>query len=347
MTEEEFYDLSEEEQDAAFKEAKSSLDEDTEDVEAEPEVEETADEEEASDDTEQSEDDNEGTEDSDIDGDEDEPTEEPQEDNSEVEQPKPQTTSFKANGQSFEFSDDEMKEAFPKIFGQAMDYTRKTQELAPWRQTISAMKDNGLTADDINTLIEVKKGDKNAIASLIKATGVEALDLDLEAEQNYIPKQYGKTEKELAVDEVIDRISGDREYEYTRSVVNTQWDAKSREAMFENPKIIEGLHLDIKEGKFDTINSTAVKLKLKDGGVKSDLDYYIDAIGVIDSEAQQVAKLQEQNIDAQKEVKSKSNKRKAAAVAPKGKAGNKGPIDYLDDNDEAFNEWYDKVMSQH
>jgi hypothetical protein len=57
---------------------------------------------------------------------------------------------FKANGREYEFSDEEVREQFPKIFGQAMDYTKKMQALKPWRQSIDALESNGLSHEDVN-----------------------------------------------------------------------------------------------------------------------------------------------------------------------------------------------------
>ena len=73
---------------------------------------------------------------------------------------------FKANGKEYSFTPEEMMEQFPKIFGQAMDYTKKTQALKPWRKTIDAIESARLGHDDINLMIDVFKGDKNAIAEL-------------------------------------------------------------------------------------------------------------------------------------------------------------------------------------
>ena len=86
----------------------------------------------------------------------------------------------KANGREYEFSDEEVREQFPKIFGQAMDYTKKMQALKPWRQSIDALESNGLSHEDVNLMIDVLKGNKDAVAAVLKRTGVDALELDVE-----------------------------------------------------------------------------------------------------------------------------------------------------------------------
>ena len=68
---------------------------------------------------------------------------------------------FKANGKEYTFTPEEMMAQFPKVFGQAMDYTKKTQALKPWRKTIDAIESANLSHDQINLMIDVFKGSKS------------------------------------------------------------------------------------------------------------------------------------------------------------------------------------------
>jgi chemotaxis protein histidine kinase CheA len=79
-----------------------------------------------------------------------------------------QSYKFKANGKDYDFSTDEIVDQFPKIFGQAMDYTKKMQAIKPWRKTIDAIEGAKLNHDDINLMIDVLKGDKTAITEVLK-----------------------------------------------------------------------------------------------------------------------------------------------------------------------------------
>lgn len=110
---------------------------------------------------------------------EEEPTEEPKIDKIDEVQ-EVQKYKFKANGREYELTDEEMRTQFPKVFGQAMDYTKKTQALKPWRQTIDALESAKISHNDVSLMIDVLRGDKQAIAEVIKRTGVDALDIDTE-----------------------------------------------------------------------------------------------------------------------------------------------------------------------
>jgi len=276
---------------------------------------------------------------------------------------------FKANGLEYEFSKEEMEKQFPKVFGQAMDYTKKMQKIKPWRKTIDAIDQAGISNDDLNLAIDVLKGDKGAIGELLKRTGVDALDLDTE-ENNYEPKDYGRDETTLALEEVVNEISSDPEYTRTQKVLGNDWDDTSWNKMTQDPGMIKALHVDMKTGVFDKVQPIANKLKIYDGGHKSDLDYYLEAGDVfyaqqnaekaaeaarVQAEADTAARVaKEAEIERVKTEeanrvveKQKVVKRKSAAPTKSGSAAKSGITDYLDDSDEEFDKWYASLQEKY
>ena len=272
---------------------------------------------------------------------------------------------MKANGKEYTFTEDEMKAQFPKIFGQAMDYTKKMQAIKPWRKQIDALEQNEITPDKLNLMIDALKGDKGAINELIKTTGTDVMELGAD-EDRYVAKDYGRDDTALAIKDVVDSISQDKEYETTHRVLSKEWDDRSWNDMSKNPELIELLHIDVKNGMYDKVQPIAEKLKVYGKGAKSDLDYYKEAAGVyfaqqeqdnrrlVDAgkraEAEEKAKAEKSRIAEvkQKQTKAKtakqtSTRRKAAAPTKKA-AGTKRATNYLDDSDEAFEEWYSKLQ---
>jgi len=371
------YEMSDEALEAAFREAKANEGSPETTIEEEEVVEDLEQPIEESDndtstdevDEDTEEEDVEETEEDDLDGDTDEveetATEEVKATKEEV-QPI-QKHKFKANGKEYEFTDDEVRTQFPKIFGQAMDYTRKMQSIKPWRKTIDAIESAKLNHDDVNLMIDVLKGDKDAVAAVLKRTGIDALDLDVD-NSKYVAKDYGRNETELAIKDVVEKISADPEYSITHRVLSNEWDDRSFKEMTNDPGLIELLHMDVKSGMYGKVQPIAEKLKVYGRGAKSDLDYYKEAAGIyfgelrqeesrlaeaersrqfeIDREAEkaqvQQAKLQQQKI---KTVKQESVKRKAAAPT-RSVSGTKKVTNYLDDSDESFEEWYKTVQDK-
>lgn len=273
----------------------------------------------------------------------------------------PSKYTFKANGQEFEFSQDEILEQFETVFGQAMNYTQKMQKIAPYRKMISALEQEGLSQDQLNIAIDALKGDKGALQQIIKAHNIEAFDLDPDAEDAaaYQPTPYGKSEGELAIDEVSSKIAADKEYPITVDVIDNQWDQQSRNAFASNPNLIVGLHNDIKSGTYDKVAPLAMKMKVLDGSGKSDIEYYMLAGQQIAQQEEAASQQQQQNAQAQtanlnqqtqdevskNEEASSAARKKRSASSTRTRADRQGVIDYLDDDDEKFDEWYKNLMA--
>ena len=272
-----------------------------------------------------------------------------------------QELAFKANGREYKFTQDEIMAQFPKIFGQAMDYTKKTQAMKPWRKTIDAIEEAKLGHDDINLMIDVMKGNKEAIAEVLKRTGVDSLEIDTE-NSKYTPNDYGRDDKALAIKDIIEEISVDREYETTHKVLSKEWDEKSFRRMTDDPELIRLLHNDVKSGTFDKVQAVAEKIKVFDRGLKTDLEYYelasMEIAQQFQEEQRRAYEVERQRADRearltkqaeiervrktqerQKEVEVKAVERKAATPTSR-KAVSSKVVDYLDDSDEAFEDWY-------
>ena len=310
------------------------------------------------DNTEDDEDEDEAEEDSEEDepankSEDEEPTEESTEEAPTEE--KVPTYQMKANGMEFEFTPDELIALAQK----GMDYTKKTQQIKPWREVISALEEKNLGKDEVNLMIDVLSGDKDAIAQVIKKAGIDPLDLDIEA-GNYVPKNYGRNSVELEISDVLESIAKDPEYRTTSYIVEKDWDDASREAFVKDPNMIAALHVDVKNGNYDKVAPRMLKKKALDGGRKSDIEYYIEAGAEYHAEqrakraeeaakAEQARKIEEVKSRTVKQttIKKAAKKRKAAATTkPAGKTNT--VVDYLDDDlsDEEFSKLMEKQIRQ-
>lgn len=296
---------------------------------------------------------------------EDEQTDNTEKESDEVVQPTQEILKVKANGQEYEFTLDEMKSQFGSIFAKAHDYTKKTQALKDYRKTIDIVQNAGLSDNDLNLFADVLKGDKDAIAAVLKRTGVDALDLDVE-NVNYAPKNYGRNDTELAIKDIVDDISADKEYVITHNILEKQWDSKSREKFIEDPNMIKGLHIDVKSGLYDKLNPIMQKLKIYDGNSKSDLEYYFMAhdqytgsqreasskaekaeLARIENQAKETEAAKVNTVKAKiaQQVATKEASVKRKAAAPTKKAAGTSKINYLNDDpsDDEVEEWFKNI----
>lgn len=241
---------------------------------------------------------------------------------------------IKANGKEFEMTLDELKQTASK----GMDYLKKTTALKPYRTMIAAMEENKVSPEDINLLIDLKKGNKEAIAKLIKENEVDVYDLP-EA-NDYRPREYRQSEAALDVKEVLSTISKDAEFSRT-SEIYAAFDEQTKAFLNEDPSRIVGLHNDIKTGVFDKVLPLAEKKAMIDGYNAPFLQYYLQA-------GQEILNANNRPIQTEQKqyVPPENRANKIAAGLPSSRGDKKTVIDYLDEeiSDEDFKEWYSKLQ---
>lgn len=241
---------------------------------------------------------------------------------------------IKANGKEFEMTLDELKQTASK----GMDYLKKTTALKPYRTMIAAMQENKVSPEDINLLIDLKKGNKEAIAKLIKENEVDVYDLP-EA-NDYKPQEYRQSETALDVKEVLNTISKDAEFSRT-SEIYAAFDDQTKAFLNEDPSRIVGLHNDVKTGVFDKVLPLAEKKAMIDGYNAPFLQYYLQA-------GQEILNANNRPIQTEQKqyVPPENRANKIAAGLPSSRGDKKTVIDYLDEeiSDEDFKEWYSKLQ---
>jgi hypothetical protein len=261
----------------------------------------------------------------------------------------PQIYKFKADGQDFEFTQQEINDQFGAVFAKAMNYTRKMQKISPYKKMVSALEEENISETDLNLAIDVLKGDKGALQKLIAEKSIDIYDLDPKGvTEEYQAKSYGKNEHEQQLADIDREISADPEYSQTVDIIGKQWDEGSRTALSENPEWITGLHTDVKSGVFAKVAPEATKLKMLDGGSKPDIEYYLLA----GQQMQKKANAKPEPVEDPAEVAAQQYKddsavanKKRSASSTRSRAGSKSVVDYLDDdNDEKFNSWYNNIM---
>ena len=241
---------------------------------------------------------------------------------------------IKANGKEFEMTLDELKQTASK----GMDYLKKTTALKPYRTMIAAMEENKVSPEDINLLIDLKKGNKEAIAKLIKEN--EADVYDLPEANDYKPQEYRQSETALEMKEVLSTISKDAEFSRT-SEIYAAFDDQTKAFLNEDPSRIVGLHNDVKTGVFDKVLPLAEKKAMIDGYNAPFLQYYLQA-------GQEILNANNRPIQTEQKqyVPPENRANKIAAGLPSSRGDKKTVIDYLDEeiSDEDFKEWYSKLQ---
>ena len=286
----------------------------------------------------------------------------------EVSEKEPEILKAKANGIEYEFTKDEVFEKFPIVFAQAMDYTKKLQKIKPYKVMIDAIEEAGIDQNQLNLAIDAIKGKKEAITEILKQHNIDTFDLNTEEEQEYTPTQYGSDELTIELKDTIEEISADPEYVKTKTILGQEWDDASWNQLASNPSLIKAFHIDVKTGMYDKLQPIMTKLKVYDGGRRSDLDYYQEAARIYFSEqnAEQGQEQRKALIEHEKQKKEQemlrqaqiqkqaaeqrkqqATLRKKAAPTSSGKTASKKIVDYLNASDEDFEKWYSNLMEKY
>ncbi len=276
------------------------------------------------------------------------PDGEPTLDNDETETPDTDTPTeefapLKVSGKNIPINS--LEELYTLASGGA-SVTQKFQEIAAHKKSIAIMKSHGLTEADLSMLVEVRGGNKDALASLVKQSGIDSLDVTDEVSEGYQPGQYVPSDQQMNLQEVQGLISQDEEYGTTQNIVNNLMDEKSQNTLVQNPNMIRGLHEDVKSGAYERVSAHAEKLKLMDGGTRSDMEYYVQAAQEGPPQQQQEAPLAQPQVPAKK-AKPDNRSEKRAAGSTKPGVQTPAIADLNDMSDEELMSYREKIMAQY
>lgn len=249
----------------------------------------------------------------------------------------PKTYRIKADGKDFDFTIDELQKLAPK----AINYTRKMQQLAPFRRMVESLEKNNISEDDLNMFIDMRNGDKTAISRFLNNQNISTLDVNEVSDEdtkNYKPSNHIKPQNTFDDYVSTSGIKDHTRYNDLCDFVNGL-DAKSQNWIINQPEILNNLLQDMDNGLFDNIRKISDKQKVLDNSGRSFLELYKDnAIKAYDNLAQ--LKKQEQ------ENKLKADKTKLKATGTT-KSQNKPSGVFQEYNEDEYNELYYQIMNRY
>lgn len=168
----------------------------------------------------------------------------------------------KANGQEFDFTIDDLK----LMASKGVNYTQKLQKLAPFRKMLSAIEDNGITENEINQFIEMRKGNKDAIGAFTKKYNIALSDIEEgEKAENYKPKEYGREQTPLnEIDQELSLSMNSNNYQKMCNFFNRELDKGSVDFFVSNPEALRQLSSDIESGTFELVRKEVQRGELLD-----------------------------------------------------------------------------------
>lgn len=157
---------------------------------------------------------------------------------------------IKANGREIQVSsvDDAIQ-----LMQMGANYHKKMASLKPNLGILKMLEQhNVLDQDKLSFLIDLSKGNPEAIKKLVKDSGLDPLDLDAKA-GDYKQSSYAVDEKAVELDTVLDDLKGSTHFGNLMTVVGKQWDGASRQILADNPEVLRVLSAHMEQGIFDKI----------------------------------------------------------------------------------------------
>ena len=167
---------------------------------------------------------------------------------------------FKANGKMITPRSPE--EAI-SLMQMGANYTRKMQELQPYRKVMLMLQNNGLMDEEkLSFLIDLDKKNPEAIKKLLKDSGTDPLDFNPDEEINYQGGNYRVTDTEADFATEIDDLKSTQEGQATLGVISSTWDAASKDALYHNRGLLQTIHEQRENGIYDTIANEVNRLQV-------------------------------------------------------------------------------------
>jgi len=160
------------------------------------------------------------------------------------------------------------------------NYNKKMQEIKPALGVVQALKEAELldNQEKLNQLIDIAKGDKEALKSFIKQSNLDLSEIDDEEETEYKPKQHIPSEKEVEFNQIIQDLKENGDYDIVIQEISKDFmNDKSSEIISENPRLLEALRNDIKSGIYNKVMGVVQSKKLFERNTRPTIDLYIES----------------------------------------------------------------------
>ncbi len=137
------------------------------------------------------------------------------------------------------------------------NYHKRMEGFNQYRPMIRTLQNNGLDdPDKLNKFISLDKsleaGDTAALRQLMLDYNIDPIALDME-DVSYTPDNHMVTEQDANMYDTIDTVKGSESYGRALDLVTTKWDGASKEALSQNPRILEDLVSHMEDGTYDKV----------------------------------------------------------------------------------------------
>ena len=172
------------------------------------------------------------------------------------------------------------------------DYSNKMRGINEYKPYLKALKEKGIIGDEekFNFAMSLLDGDKATIKKHMEALKIDLVDLELDEDSKYVPKNYIPSKQSMVLDEAMEIASNIGVDTKLRSVIAKDWDDDSFSEFLNNPSVRSDLLTHMQDGTYEIVQNKINELEMLDmngsyRGLKS-TDKYRAAIAEINRENQ-------------------------------------------------------------
>jgi hypothetical protein len=168
-------------------------------------------------------------------------------------------TPLKANGKLIEIKSAE--EAIG-LMQMGANYTRKMQELAPYRKAMTMLnKHNLLNEDELSFLIDIRNKNPDAIKKLVKDSGIDPMEIGEDAGKEYRLGNHRVSDNEVKFQEGLSSLKATPEGQATLTEIHTNWDDASKDLLWDHPQILSDIHIHRENGFYAKVADEVARQK--------------------------------------------------------------------------------------
>lgn len=134
------------------------------------------------------------------------------------------------------------------------NYNKKMAALKPNLKLMKVLENAGyLNEADINFMVDLRNKNPDAINKLVKDSGIDPMEIDTEKASGYQPTTRTVSDREMALDEAMEPIKASKHLPELIEVVSNKWDSASKEAVFNDPTILQAINYHMELGIYPLI----------------------------------------------------------------------------------------------
>lgn len=166
---------------------------------------------------------------------------------------------LRANGKDIKI---DTIEDLRNLASMGVNYQSKMVGIKPYRKTAKKLENNGIDEATLDYLIDIHKGNPDAIQKMLKEHKIDPLDIDTQKDSEYSPNDYTVNDKEVELDEVLSSLQDSPSFTSTVDIISKKWDEPSKKVLLEHPEVIRVINDHVGSGVYEQITEVVERERL-------------------------------------------------------------------------------------